>query len=139
MLMKMEMRKAYDCMEWTFLIRILKAWGIDEHFIKLIYICFNIVEFSLLLNGNISERIILGNELRQGDPLSPILFILGSEVLTRLLMKEEAAGRLHGIKVTRNSPTITHFMYADDLLVISRAGKKEAEAFQNCFKVYCGW
>lgn len=97
------------------------------------------MEFSLLLNGNISNRIKPEKGLRQGDPLSPIHFILGSEVLARLLMKEELDGNLHGIKVARNSPTISNLMYADDLLVMSRVGQSEAKAFQKCFEVYCGW
>lgn len=139
MLMKMDKKKAYDRMEWTFLIRILRTWGFDEHFIKLVYSCLNTTKFSLLLNGNISNRIKPEKGLRQGDPLSPILFILGSEVLARLLMKEELDGNLHGIKVARNSPTISNLMYADDLLVMSRVGQSEAKAFHKCFEVYCGW
>lgn len=79
MMLKIDMRKAYDCMEWTFLIRILKAWGFDEDCIFVIYSCISTVEFSLLLNGNISETIKPGMGLRQGDPLSPILFIMGSK------------------------------------------------------------
>lgn len=128
MLMKMDMKKAYDRMEWDFLIRILRSCGFDEHFVKLVSSCLNSVEFSLLLNGNISECFKLGRGLRQGDSLSPIIFILGSKVLTRLLLKEEIAGKLHGVKVARNSHAILHLMYTDDLLVMSRASKTEAEA-----------
>lgn len=97
------------------------------------------MEFSLLLNVNIKEMIKLGRDLRQGDPLLPILFILWSKVLTRLLAKEEVAGNLYGIKVDRNDPAITHLMYADDLLVMSRAKLKDVEVFQKCFETYCGW
>lgn len=138
MLMKMDLKKAYDCTEWTFIIRILKAWGFGDLFIQLIYSNLNTLEISLLLNGNISERIKPGRGLRQGDPLSPTLFILGTEVLSRLLLKEEEEGRLHGIKVDRNGPAISHLMYADDLLFMSRAGQKEVEAFHKCSQIYCG-
>lgn len=55
------------------------------------------------------------------------------------MSKEEENGSLHGIKVDRNASAITHLMYADDLLIMSRVDKKEAEAFQKCFERYCGW
>lgn len=101
MMLKKDIRKAYDCMEWSFLVRILKAWGFNELCILLIYSCMSTVEFSLLLNGNISETFKPGSGLRQDDQLSPTLFIMGYDILTRLLAKEETAGNFNGLKLTR--------------------------------------
>lgn len=77
--------------------------------------------------------------MRQGDPLSPYLFILCSKFLTRLLSVEEAKHELHGIKVCRAAPIISHLFYADDLMVMCRAISQDAKAIHWCFSKYCVW
>lgn len=93
--------------------------------------------FSILLNGNVSRTLKPSRRLRQGDPISPILFILCAEAFTRLMDNEERLGNLHGIKVEKNTLVVFHILYAYDLLVMSRAGKKEVEALKRCFDLYC--
>lgn len=100
--------------------------------------CVNTVEFSLLINGSISKEIRQSRGLRQGDPLSPFLFSLRSEVLSRLLRKKEKAGLMHGIKVHMNA-AISHLMYANDLLIMSRAKLEEVDGFLSCLRKYYGW
>lgn len=119
------------------MIKVLQAMGFGDDFQRFIYSCINRVAYSILLNGSVTKRIELGRGLCQGDPLSPFLFIIKNEVLTRLLNKENKEGKLHGIKVDRSDPTISHLMYADDLLVMSRVDKKESEIFKHCFDKYC--
>ena len=77
--------------------------------------------------------------LRQGDPLSPFLFILGVEVLSRLLFKEEAAGNLKGLKISRTTPAIHHLLFADDLLIFGKATPKKAIYIHTCLKKYYLW
>lgn len=61
------------------------------------------------------------------------------EVLSRLIGKEEQQGKLHSIKISRNASAITHLIYADNLLLMGRANKTEADAFIGCFETYCKW
>lgn len=77
--------------------------------------------------------------LRQGDPIAPYLFILCSEFLTRLLLRKEEKGVLHGLKIDRNAPAVSHIMYADDLLIMGRSNVKEATIVNECFSRYCNW
>jgi hypothetical protein len=77
--------------------------------------------------------------LRQGDPLSPFLFILGSEVLSRLLFKEESLGNINGLKIFRNNPAINHLLFADDLLIFGKANLKEASSIKSWLEKYCLW
>lgn len=128
MVMKIDMKKAYDRKEWTFLIQVLKAWDFSDHFQQLIYSCINSVTINLLLNGSVSEIFKPSRGLRQGNPFSPLLFFLESEVLSRFLGNEEV--------VDRNALSISHLLYADYLLVLARADKQEAEAFMKCFDTY---
>jgi hypothetical protein len=72
-------------------------------------------------------------------PIPPFLFILGSEVLFILLFREEAIGNLRGLKISRNSSTIHHLLFADDLMIFGKATSKEANSIHACLKKYCLW
>lgn len=97
------------------------------------------VQYSILLIGSIAGSFTPSRGLRQGDPLSPYLFILCTEFLSRMLMEEEEKGGINGIKVSRRAPTISHLLYADDILVMCRANKKEASVVKSCFDKFCLW
>lgn len=139
MVIKVDLKKAYDWVEWNILDCALGAWGFSLDVYKLIGSCVSTINYSLLLNGGISRTFTPGRGLRQGDHLSSYLFILCSEFLTRLINREESLDSIHGIKVYKNAPTISHLMYADDLLLMSRASRVEAQSFKTCFDLYCGW
>jgi hypothetical protein len=76
MFLKMDMEKAFDRMEQNFLLAILEKLGFSSTWISWIRICIS-TPFSILLNGSPFGFISLGRGLRQGDPLSSFLFILG--------------------------------------------------------------
>lgn len=84
-----------------------------------------------MLNGSPYGLFTPQHGLKQVDPLSPFLFILAAEVLMRLLNRAEAQGLLHGIKVARHAPSVSHLMFADDLLVFFHANGREATEIQN--------
>jgi hypothetical protein len=67
------------------------------------------------------------------------LFILGLEVLSRLLFREEALGNIKGLKIPRNNPAIHHLLFVDDLLIFGKATPKEASIIQSCLVKYCLW
>lgn len=77
--------------------------------------------------------------LRQEDPLSPFLFVIIMEVLTRLLKKEEDANELHGIRVVRNAPPITHLSFVDNIMLFCRANGGEVMKMNNCFLKFNHW
>jgi hypothetical protein len=101
--------------------------------------CITTSSFSILLDGAPFGKFFPSWGLQQGDPLSPFLFILGSEVLSRLLYHEEALGNLHGIKMARSCPSISHLFFADDVMIFSRANDSEARSILNCLTTYSKW
>ena len=77
--------------------------------------------------------------LRQGDPMFPYLFILGQEVLSRMLDHELRLKKISGIKTSITRPTITHVMYADDIVLFSKAFGKDATSPNRVLEKYCSW
>ncbi|XP_048598085.1 uncharacterized protein LOC125578967 [Brassica napus] len=136
MAIKTDMSKAYDRVEWNFLEVLMEKMGFDHIWIKWIMACVSSVTFSVLLNGNSHGFIRPERGIRQGDPLSPFLFILCAEALVSRLNTSESSGLLHGIKLTESCPSIHHLLFADDSLLLCKSSTAEAEEVMRCIKVY---
>lgn len=116
MAIKVELAKAFDRVEWSLLISILSNLGFGHTFTDWILQCISTSSFSFLINGSPYDLFNSTRGIRQGDPLSPFLFILYTEALSRMIHSWEIAGNLKGVKISRTAPPISHLMYADDLI-----------------------
>lgn len=134
--LKLDMKKAYDWMEWRFLLSVLRCFGFYERWVGWVEQCISTVSFSIMLNGSPQGFFKPSCGLHQGDPVSPFLFILRAEVLSRLFAQVESCGNMHGIKVARQAPTISHLLFADDLIVFVRANRREAEAIGYFIQIF---
>lgn len=92
--------------------------------------------YSVLMNGDKAGSVSPRKGLRQSDPLSPYLFILCVEGLTALTKQYEARGDLHGVKVCRGAPLLTHLLFADDFFLFWRADNKESKNLNKVLKTY---
>nr|XP_027102884.1 uncharacterized protein LOC113724156 [Coffea arabica] len=118
---KLDMMKAYDRMMWPFLVKVLRSFGFGERWIDMVWRLISNVWFSVIVNGSLCGFFKSARGLRQGDPLSPALFIIGAEVVSRALNQLVHQRGFQGFRVPRGCPTITHLGYADDVLVFSSA------------------
>ncbi|XP_019191056.1 PREDICTED: uncharacterized protein LOC109185569 [Ipomoea nil] len=134
--LKLDMAKAYDRIEWSFLQKMLMALRFDERWVELLMMCVTTVSYSVLVNGSRSDQIIPTRGLRQGDPLSPYLFIICAEELSLLLQQAQAKGEIHGCRVARGAPSITHLFFADDSLLFFKANAQEAGVIKCCLSEY---
>ncbi|XP_019159672.1 PREDICTED: uncharacterized protein LOC109156273 [Ipomoea nil] len=134
--LKLDMAKAYDWMEWPFLRNMLLALGFDGRWVELIMLCVTSVSYSVFVNGARSEQINPTRGLRQGDPLSPYLFIICAEGLSLFLQQAQLRGEIHGCRVARGAPSISHLFFADDSLLLFKANVQEAEVIKHCLSVY---
>ncbi|KAK9983964.1 hypothetical protein SO802_033489 [Lithocarpus litseifolius] len=133
---KLDMSKAYDRVEWHFLEGIMKKMGFNEGWIKLIMLCVSTVTYSVLVNGEPSELIHPTRGIRQGDPLSPFLFLLCTEGLNGMIKKAEMDGDIHGFSLCRRGPKLTHLLFADDCLLFCRATMDECGRVLDILKDY---
>ena len=106
--LKIDMSKAYDRVEWDFLEQVLLKFGFCSDWVNLIMKCINSVTLNLCISGEKIDSFVPGRGLRQGDPLSPYLFILMSEVLSRMINKSILNKGLKGIKLSNNCPELSH-------------------------------
>lgn len=108
-------------------------------FTKWVLACISSVSFEVLVNRGKSESFKPSRGLRQGDPLSPYLFILVQEILLRLLDHELNLKNVYGIKTSISGPTITHVMYAYDIVLFSKASRRDAANLMKTLGKYCKW
>ncbi|KAL6227352.1 hypothetical protein ACLB2K_001311 [Fragaria x ananassa] len=134
--LKLDMSKAYDRVEWVFLERVMQNMGFHDLWIKWIMDCVSTVSYSFILNGEPRGRLIPSRGLRQGDSISPYLFLLCAEGLSRMLTYAESRGFIHGVVVASGAPSINHLFFADDSFVFMRAEEEECTRLKNILQAY---
>jgi hypothetical protein len=136
MAVKIDMEKTFDCKEWSFILAILSKLGFLSTWINWIRICITSPSFSILINGSPFGLFNPKRGLRQGDPLSHFLFILGFEVLSRLLIGQESQDLLKGIKIARSCSLISHLLFADDLILFAKATSSKANILKAFWQIF---
>ena len=129
--MKVDLMKAYDSVNWDFALHGLCCFGMLGKFVSWVRECITSPQFSMAVNGTLVGYFEGKRGFRQGDPLSPYLFVLFMEVLSSLLaecvVKNEGFGyHHHCFKVG-----FTHLCFADDLLIFSEASVRSVSAIQK--------
>lgn len=131
-MIKVDLKKAYDSIEWSFLFTVLSELGFPSVFIKWIKSYVTTVSYTIMLNGKPSPSILAKKGLRQGDPISPFLFALGMEYLSRCL-GELALTPNFNYHPRCEKLSITHVMFADDLLMVARGDKDSVRLMFDAF------
>ncbi|XP_074318065.1 uncharacterized protein LOC141654850 [Silene latifolia] len=136
MAIKLDMAKAYDRVEWRFLERVLLTMGFDERWTDRVMECVSTVSFAVLINGKPSRTFRPTRGLRQGDPLSPYLFILCAEVLSDLMRRAIENNAIHGVRIAAGAPVISHLLFADDSIFFIKATEEEADVVSGILRQY---
>ena len=111
------MQKAYDRVSWQFLFQVLQKMGFDKHWCKWIKACILGAWFSVIINGSVSGFFPSMQGVRQGDPLSPALFIIMVEALSRTIKQHHLYEKWKGAKIEGTSISVMHSLFANDTLL----------------------
>ncbi|RVX11415.1 LINE-1 reverse transcriptase-like [Vitis vinifera] len=127
-LCKLDIEKAYDNVDWSFLLTVMQKMGFGERWLGWIKWCISTASFSVLINGAPKGFFQSSRGLRQGDPLSPYLFVIAMEVFSSFLKRAVDNGYISGCVVKgRNEGgiQISHLLFADDTLVFCQASQDQ--------------
>ena len=136
MAIKLDMSKIYNKVEWDYLKALMLQLGFHPLWVDLVMVGITSVSYSVLMNGVASSYILPSRGLRQGDPLSPYLFLLCSEGFTALIQKAAQTNCLHGVRISRGAPMITHLLFADDRLLFCNASIEECQIIKEILYIY---
>lgn len=139
-MLKVDIRKAFDTVCWDFVAKMLEAQNFPPLFRAWIMECITSPRFSIAINGELAGFFSGKKGLRQGDSISPYLFIMVMEVLSKLMDQAAEAGNI-GLHHRCLTPRLTHLLFADDLLVFcdgSQSSLSVIASVMQTFKSFCG-
>ncbi|BFG41163.1 hypothetical protein CerSpe_274360 [Prunus speciosa] len=122
---KIDLSKAYDRLSWDFIREVLWEVGIRA------------VRYKAILNGELTDTLFPKCGIRQGDPLSPYLFVLCMEKLSHIIQQSVQDKAWKPVQICQSGPFISHLFFADDLILFGKASVNQAIVMKNCLDGFC--
>ncbi|XP_042477785.1 uncharacterized protein LOC122059169 [Macadamia integrifolia] len=134
--LKIDIRKAYDTISWSFLFKVMEKFGFSENWITWLHQLLASTKISVLVNGGPQGFFGVERGLRQGDPISPLLFIMAEEVLSRGLTRLTHQKDIMPICGPKGVVTPGHILFADDIFIFSNASSRYVANLKNFLMKY---
>ncbi|GKV29207.1 hypothetical protein SLEP1_g38153 [Rubroshorea leprosula] len=131
---KADFEKAYDCVDWSFLDWMMESFGFGTKWRGWIMECLSTARISVLINGSPTKEFEVGKGLRQGDPLSPFLFLMIAEGLQGLVQRAVKEGMMHGIEIGKKGLSVSLLQFADDTIIMGRADAENIHTVKDILK-----
>ena len=137
MALKIDLEKAYDKLEWSFIKDMLIRINRMMDLIEIIISCVSTITTSILVNGDALEPIYPSRGIRQGDPLSPYLFIICMDYLGQLIEEKCMMKLWQPIKASQSGPDFSDLFFADDLVLFAKADYVNCSAIRDVLDEFC--
>jgi hypothetical protein len=134
--LKLDLTKAYDHVEWVYIEEVLDRLGFHRKWVRWIMECVTTIRYSVCFNNVPLKSFALTRRLRQGDPLSPYLFLFVADGLSMLLQNEINQGHLQELHICRRTLRISHLLFADDTLMFMHASEEQAGVIRRVLANY---
>jgi hypothetical protein len=131
MIIQLEFSKGYDKLTWNYMEKAVEAFGFEKHWIKWVMTLVSTTSISLLVNGSPTKLFYPSRGPRQGDSLSPFLFIIMMEGLSRTIKDAMEEGTIKGLIMYEEFPTKNYQQFVDDTMLHEIPTVKEANAYKK--------
>ncbi|XP_061358638.1 uncharacterized protein LOC133302833 [Gastrolobium bilobum] len=136
MMIKVDLEKAYDRLNWGFVRETLEDVGLHKSLTYLIMSCISSSTMNLLWNGGLTKDFKPQRGIRQGDPVSPYLFVLCVEKLAHLIQLAVDTKAWKPILLNKNAPPLSHLFFADDIILCAEASIDQAHVINQVLKLF---
>lgn len=136
MALKIDVAKAFDTLSWKFLMHTLNFFGFNDKFCQCIHVILNSANMSINFNGKHISYFSCSNGLRQGGPLSPLLFCIAGDVLSIGITNLVNSNSINQIKANKNCLVPSHTFFADDIIIFYRGDIKSLTTIAELLKEY---
>ncbi|MCH79475.1 putative ribonuclease H protein [Trifolium medium] len=134
---KVDLSKAYDKLSWEFVWRIMSEMKLPKVIINVIMHSITSVETNVKWHGAHTDYFRPQRGIRQGDPISPYLFVLCMDKLSHLISRAVNEGQWRTLRAGRNGPMVSHLMFADDLLLFGEATERQMDCLMGILTTFC--
>jgi hypothetical protein len=129
MAVKLDISKAYDRVKWIFMEAVMTRMGFDGKWISLVMMCVKSVHYSVLVNGAPCGSITSSRGIRQGDSISPYMFLICAKSLSAMLTQANHRGLMTGVPTSKRGPEISNIFFADDSLLFCRSNLPQMDLY----------
>ena len=136
-MLKIDLAKAFDRIEWSFVLDALRRKGYQGHFIKLVHACISTASFSVNINEESYGHVSATRGIRQGCPQPPYLFVLAINELSIRLQDAMDNAELTGVALGPGCPSIHSILFADDLIICGEADIQQVHTINNILQSFC--
>lgn len=137
MAIKVDFEKAYDRLKWSFIRETLAQMNLPILLIDIIMDCVTTSELQVLWNGEPSRSFKPSRGVRQGDPLSPYLFVMCMERLFQTIEAAIIENKWKPIRASRGGPLLSNLFFADDIILFAEASVDQANIIHDCLTRFC--
>ncbi|CAL9005576.1 unnamed protein product [Prunus brigantina] len=134
---KIDLSKAYDRLSLNFIRDVLWEVVIRGRILELLMSCISSVQYKAVLNGELTEAFVPKCGIRQGDPLSPYIFVMCMEKLSHLIHQSVQDKIWKPVQICQGGPMVSHLFFANDLILFGKASVTQAKVMKQCLDDFC--
>jgi len=134
---QVDLEKAFDRLRWDFIHDTLVDIGLPSSLIHVIMHCITTPTMHVLWNGRPTDAFNPSRVVRQGDPISPYIFVLCMERISQTICKLVDEGHWHAIKMSRRGPSLSHLFFADDLILFGTTDMEQIQLIKETLEAFC--